>query len=78
VADSVDARMYRLSDADMAALIACLATIATEGNAPVCSIQRINVTVTVGDTDAGEDDGDAPPYIDQIQWDWADPIIWHP
>jgi hypothetical protein len=70
----------RLSDADLAALIAGLETIATAGNAPVCSIQRINVTVTMGDTDAGEDDGDPlPPYIDQIlNGTGPDPIIWHP
>jgi hypothetical protein len=69
----------RLSDADMAALITGLETIATAGNAPVCSIQRINATVTMGDTDAGEDDGDPPPYIDQIlNGTGPDPIIWHP
>jgi hypothetical protein len=38
----------RLSDADMAALLSGLDSFATAGNAPICSVQRIQVTTRDG------------------------------
>jgi hypothetical protein len=68
----------RLSNDDMAALLAGLEGIATGGVIPMCSMISVTVTVTQGASDDGTDDGDPPPGIDQILNGTGPAPIWHP